>query len=144
MSDNKTNNIKISSSKLILGIILLILGLCLLLSSNHSKDDTQGVILTSDGISSIDNSKFEILESNSSISESGIYTINGKVKQQEDKNFSGLSITFTLYDINNNKVRSTSMNTSNYLGNGVWEFSAMGDDPDKVVTSYKLETIYGY
>lgn len=49
-----------------------------------------------------------------------------------------------MYDKNNIEVRSTTVNTSNYLGNGLWEFSAIGNDADKIVTSYKLETIYGY
>ena len=116
-------------------------GLGIILSTDK---DTQGIALTSDGITVINNSNFELIESSASVSEDGTYTIMGKIKQKEDQNFDGIFISFIMYDKNNNKVRSTSMNTSNYLGNGEWEFSAIGNDADKIVTSYKLESVYGY
>lgn len=135
----------------IVGALLLIGGISAMtngtkktLNNNDSNNGTQGVAFTQDGISTIDNSKFEILEDTSNISEDGTYTIKGKVKQKEDENFQGLFITFTMYDANNSKVRSTTSNTSNYLGDGVWEFEAYGNDADKIVISYELESIYGY
>lgn len=146
MIDGKTDiNTKISNKKffhIIIGILFLLFGLGILFSSNDSN--IHGVALTSDGLTTIDNSKFEIIESSSNVSKEGTYTITGKVQQKEEKNFEGLFITFTMYDKNNVKVRSTTVNTSNYLGNGLWEFSAIGNDADKIVTSYKPETIYGY
>lgn len=146
MFDNKTDkNTKTNNKEnffMVIGFLLFSFGLGILFSSNDT--DIHGVALTSDGLTTIDNSKFEIIESSSSVSEEGTYTITGKAQQTEEKNFEGLFVTFTMYDKNNIKVRSTTVNTSNYLGNGLWEFSATGNDADKIVTSYKLETIYGY
>lgn len=146
MSDNKTDiNTKTNNKEIffmVIGILLFIFGLGILFSRNDS--DIHSVALTGDGLTAIDNSQFEIIESSSSISEEGTYTITGKAQQKEEKNFEGLFVTFTMYDKNNIEVRSTTVNTSNYLGNGLWEFSAIGNDADKIVTSYKLETIYGY
>ena len=154
--DKSTVHTSVKAPYIIAGLLLIAISVSVMskgtrkmLNSNSNVNDTtdnniHGVVFTGDGISTIDNSKFEILESNSSISEDGTYTIIGKVQQKEEKNFSGLFVTFTMYDKNNNKVRSTSMNTSNYLGDKIWEFSATGNDADKIVTSYKLESIYGY
>lgn len=94
--------------------------------------------------SSEETTDFEIIESFSTLAEDNTYIISGKVKQKQEKNFDGIFISFIMYDSNNKKVRSTSMNISNYLGDGVWEFEAYGNDADKIVTSYKLDYIRGY
>ncbi len=141
------NNNNLTPKQIIL-VILVVLGIpffiTLFVTNNYNNNNIQGIALTNDSITTIDNSKFEILESNSNISQDNIYIIKGKVKQKEDESFTGIGITFTMYDENNNKVRETTSNISNYLGNGIWEFEAYGNDADNIVTSYKLETIYGY
>lgn len=106
---------------------------------------SKGIVINSNGIQTINNTNFEILESSSSRSEDGTYTIHGKVKQKESKNFDGLFIDFVMYDGNNNKVRETTgLIVTNYLGDGIWEFEVYGNDADNIVTSYKLNSIYGY
>ena len=150
---NKTNpkiHFLIKIPYILAGLLLVVIGISNITkssnknSNDNTDNDIQGVVFTKDGMSTIDNSKFEIVESTSSISKDGTYSIKGKVKQTEEKNFDGLFITFTMYDKDNNKVRSTQSNISNYLGNNIWEFEAYGNDADKIVTSYKLESIYGY
>lgn len=141
----ENNNLTLKQVILTILVILGIPFLIVLFSvNNYNSNDTQSVVLTDNKITAIDNSKFEILESNSYISQDNTYIIKGKIKQKEDKNFTGLGITFIMYDKSNNKVRKTTSNISNYLGNRVWEFEAYGNDADKIVTSYKLDSIYGY
>lgn len=138
---------KINETKesfVILGILIVIIfAFCFIFVLSGS--DKSGVVLTDKGIQAIDNSKFEFIgELTSYRNENGIYIISGQVKQKEDKSFDGLAITFIMYDEEGKRVRSTNSNTSNYLGNNIWEFSAFGNDADGIVISYELETIYGY
>jgi len=118
---------------IVFGCIILFVGFCLMFNG------TSGMLESGQSISS-----FEILESTSNISEDGIYTIKGKIKQNTEENFDGLFVGFILYDNNNIRVRSTSTNISCYLGDNIWEFEAYGNDADKIVTSYKLDYIQGY
>ena len=129
--------------KQILLTILIVLGIPFLIIL-FSVSNSNIVSSNNNEIATTNNSKFEMLENTSSISEDGVYIIKGKVKQKDSSSFTGLGITFSMYDKSNNKVRETTSNFSNYLGNGVWEFEAYGNDADKIVTSYKLEAIYGY
>lgn len=80
MSDNKTDiNTKTNNKEIffmVIGILLFIFGLGILFSRNDS--DIHSVALTGDGLTAIDNSQFEIIESSSSISEECTYTITGK------------------------------------------------------------------
>lgn len=131
----------IISSSLIIGFFLFII-VCYFATMPETDLTLGDKLFTSQ--TQNNNSRFEIVESSSSVSKEGTFTITGKVKQKEEKNFQGLFITFTMYDKNKVKVRSTTACLSNYLGNGLWEFSAIGNDADKIVTSYKLENIYGY
>lgn len=131
----------------VVGIIIFILGLFLIFSAFNSDfiSDIVGVGLTKDGIQVINNSDFEIIgDTIPSRGENEEYIISGKVKQKKENSYDGIFITFTMYDANNKIVRSTSMNTSNYLGDNIWEFTAIGNDADKIVASYQLESVYGY
>lgn len=139
MEKSNNNN----TVNVVVGIIIVIFGIFLIFSAFNS--DIVGVGLTKDGIQVINNSDFEIMgDTIPSRGENEEYIISGKVKQNNENSYDGIFITFTMYDANNKIVRSTSMNTSNYLGNNVWEFTAIGNDADKIVASYQLESVYGY
>jgi len=144
---NKENNPNNLTPKQVITVIALFIGIPMLLgifASTSEISDTQGILFTENGAELISSSDFEVIESTGERSSDGIYTIKGKIKQNKESSYTGLMLTFTLYDINNKKVRETTTSFSNYLGNNIWEFSAIGNDADGIVTSYKLDTAHGF
>lgn len=129
MLDSNTDiNTKIDNKKAIY-IVLIIIFICfifgLALSTTNSAQE------------------FEIIESTATRTENNAYIISGKIKQNTNNNYTGLFIGFTLYN-DTTRIRETTYNTSLYLGNNIWEFSATGNDADQIVNSYKLDYIKGY
>lgn len=111
----KCGNTKVNETKesfIILGVLIIIIVFVVILSVSTTSQPS-GVILSDKGIQIIDNTKFELIgETTSYCNNDGNYVISGKVKQKDDTSYEGLSITFTMYDKDRNKVRSTVSNIS--------------------------------
>ncbi len=126
--------------KLVVLIIILIISLLTLTGCS-------GIALTSDGITTINSSDFELIkaETKGKRDGDGTYKITGKIKQKVEGSYTGISPSFILLDKNGNKVRETAgLSSSNYEGNNVWSFTVYGNDADGIVVSYELNYCYGY
>ena len=120
----KNNGYKISS--LLVGIFCLIIGVLLFSGYN-------GIVITGDGIRATNSSDFQV-----------IYVIKGKIRQNINASYTGIMPTFNLLDKNGNIVRQTAgLIVSNYEGNNIWSFTVEGNDADRIVKSFELNSCYG-
>ncbi len=74
---------------------------------NYYNSAKSGVVITSDGITTVNNSDFELIyeETTGSREDDGTYIIKGKIKQNTTGSYTGLMLTLDLLDENNNKIR---------------------------------------
>lgn len=130
-------------------IIFVIIGVAFILLNRNNLDrgDVQGVVMTENGVKRVYSTDFEIIkeETTATRNDDGTYIINGKIKQNIADSYTGIFVTIALLDKNGEKVRETTgLQSSEYLGNNIWEFTVYGNDEDNIVTDYKLESCYGY
>ena len=73
------------------------------------------------------------------------YTIEGSIKNNTNKQYSYVQVTFNLCDADGAQIGSALANINNLEANGLWEFKALGSLGDgKSVASYKLMEITGW
>lgn len=73
------------------------------------------------------------------------YTIEGTIKNNTDKQYSYVQVTFNLYDSDGAQIGTALANINNLEANGLWKFKASGSFGDgKTVASYKLMEITGW
>lgn len=73
------------------------------------------------------------------------YTIEGTIKNNTDKQYSYVQVTFNLYDSDGAQIGTALANINNLEANGVWKFKASGSFGNgKTVASYKLMEITGW
>ncbi len=73
------------------------------------------------------------------------YTIEGSIKNNTDKKYSYVQVTFNLYDADGAQIGSALANINNLEAEGLWKFKAIGSlGNGKSVASYKLMEITGW
>lgn len=73
------------------------------------------------------------------------YTIEGSIKNNTNKQYSYVQVTFNLYDADGAQIGSALANINNLEANGLWKFKALGSlGNGKSVASYKLMEITGW
>ena len=73
------------------------------------------------------------------------YTIEGTIKNNTNKQYSYVQVTFNLYDSDGAQIGTALANINNLEANGLWKFKASGSFGDgKTVASYKLMEITGW
>ena len=73
------------------------------------------------------------------------YTIEGTIKNNTNKQYSYVQVTFNLYDADGAQIGTAFTNINNLEANGLWKFKALGALGDgKTVASYKLMEITGW
>ena len=70
------------------------------------------------------------------------YYVNGTIKNNTDKQYSYVQVTFNLYDASGAQIGTAMANINNLEGNGTWKFKAIGGTQN--ATSYKLAEITGW
>ena len=149
IEDKKWPTLSISLFFLIIIIILLNIGNNTLNTSNTSSQNDNSdyvtTIYTTNGKQDIYKSDFTLIEEETTGTLTGdVYTIKGKVKQNIEGSYNSIMLSLTMYDSNNNEVRKTTgFVFSNYEGDGIWSFTATGNDADHIVTNYELDFCYG-
>lgn len=107
-------------------------------SSNNGKSGSSGTIAQKE-------EKFT-LESDS-ITEKNSFAmyIGGTIKNNTDKEYSYVQVTFNVYDADGAQLGTAIDNINNLEANGVWKYNAMfmGSDVENAV-SYKLVEITGW
>lgn len=103
----------------------------------------------SDAIDETTNQKEKLkLEENTVVDskdEYGIaYYIEGYIKNESDKNFSYVQVTYTAYDKDGNTLGTCLDNNSGLEANGRWKFKATCLSDVENIASYKLTEITGW
>ena len=148
MKKNEVNERKdLSVGQYLITFVIIGVAFILLNRNNLDRGDVQGVVMTENGVKRVYSTDFEIIkeETTATRNDDGTYIINGKIKQNIADSYTGIFVTIALLDKNGEKVRETTgLQSSEYLGNNIWEFTVYGNDEDNIVTDYKLESCYGY
>lgn len=87
--------------------------------------------------------KFTLLSDNETTDSIGTTYIQGEIKNNTDKTYSYVQVTFNLYDANGAQLGTAIDNINNLEPNGIWKYKAMGLVTEKVA-SYKLVEITGW
>lgn len=82
------------------------------------------------------------IESTKGIVEYDWLTITGKVKNNSNKNYSYVQITFSVYDTEDNKIGTCMDNISGLSAGETWSFEAIGEGVNNC--TYYLEEIEGF
>lgn len=124
--------------KIINCLMLMVVGIMFLVFAVGSTDSTT----TTTGTSS---DKLELVEVTSAYNDGySSYYIEGSIKNNTDKEYSYVQVTFNLYDADGVQV-GTAMDNINHLdANGTWKFKAIGLSSGGNVASYKLTEITGW
>lgn len=72
------------------------------------------------------------------------YYIEGTVKNNTDKTYSYLQVTYNVYDTEGNNLGTCLANNNNVEANGTWKFKAICSGETKNISSYKLAEITGW
>lgn len=71
------------------------------------------------------------------------YYIEGTVKNDSDKKYDYVQVTYNVYDANGNNLGTCLANNSNLEANGTWKFKAVCSGNASDIASYKLAEITG-
>lgn len=126
--------LKHTGLRVTLGIIILIFGICILASSgsnNTTPTSTQ------------QQEKFTLISDNKITDALGTTYIEGEIKNNTNKNYSYVQVTFNLYDANGSQLGTAVDNINNLEPNATWKYKAIGLVTEKV-TTYKLVEIIGW
>lgn len=85
--------------------------------------------------------KFTLVDSEGSFDGFGYY-VSGTIKNNKDKEYSYVQVTFNLYDADGAQIGTAMDNINNLEANGTWKFKAIGITEN--VASYKLAEITGW
>ena len=130
-----------------IGFLIIGFGIVILLRGIRINVDTSEVLLSEDGVQTVNSTDFTLIEeeTHGERLNDGTYVIEGKLRQEIEGGYTGLMIAFDLLDKKKKKVRETSgWLSSEYLGDNIWAFKVSGNDADGVVTDYRLSSCYGY
>ena len=72
------------------------------------------------------------------------YYIEGTIKNNTEKSYSYVQVTFNLYDKDGVQLGTALANINNLEANGTWKFKAIGTGEGSQVASYKLVEITGW
>lgn len=72
------------------------------------------------------------------------YYIEGTVKNNTDKKYSYIQISYNVYDADGNNLGSCLANNNNLAANETWKFKAICSGDTKNIASYKLDEITGW
>lgn len=72
------------------------------------------------------------------------YYIEGYIKNNTNRKYSYVQVTFNLYDSEGNQLGTAIDNINNLEANGRWKFKAIALSETENIASYKLEKITGY
>ena len=121
---------QISPVRKIIGAILIVVGICLIISQCANIGES---------VKELENSKFELTGDRGYSDEYGVaYYIEGTVKNKTSKTYSYVQVTFNVYDESGSVIGSCLDNINNFEGNGTWKIEAICSGDAKSVKSYKL------
>ncbi len=120
------------------GVVRIVLGVILLMGvigGLMSGGDTTPT--------SAEQEKFTLISDSKVIDAIGTTYIEGEIKNNTDKSYSYVQVTFNLYDEDGAQLGTAMANINNLEPNGTWKYKAIGLVTQKVST-YKLVEITGW
>lgn len=141
---------QVSKTKVIIIVIIFIaiIGGVAGSSKNPTGSDTTKTNSGASGsTATTNNEKFTLEDGHTgSTDEYGMsYNIEGSIKNNTDKQYSYVQVTFNLYDSDGAQIGTALANINNLEANGLWKFKAIGSlGNGKSVASYKLMEITGW
>ena len=118
--------------RITLGIIILIIGICSL-AGDMSTTPT----------STPEKEKFTLVSDKKVTDSIGSTYIQGEIKNNTDKEYSYVQVTFNLYDKDGAQLGTAIDNINNLEPNATWKYKAIGLVTEKVY-SYKFVEITGW
>lgn len=115
----------------ILGIFIIIIGIGAIASGINNNSSTTTA------------EKFTLVSDKKTTDVIGTTYIEGEIKNNTDKGYSYVQVTFNLYDANGAQLGTAVDNINNLEANGTWKYKAIGLTTDKVAT-YKFVEITGW
>lgn len=117
-------------------------------TNNNSDNSTNNSSNNSDNQSNSNkksNEKLSLLESyKSNESNEFAYYIEGKIKNNKNRDFSYVQVIFITYDSEGNTIGSCLDNNSGLSANGTWKFKAICTEGIDKIDHYELKEITGY
>ncbi len=113
--------------RVILGIVVIIIGICAMASNSSTPTSSQA-------------EKFTLLSDTKITDSIGTTYIEGEIKNNTDKTYSYVQVTFNLYDASGAQLGTAVDNINNLEPNATWKYKAIGLVTEKVA-SYKLVEI---
>lgn len=129
--------LKGSKSKIIIGIIIIFVGIGVIASS------PENVNTSNEFKNTISQEKFTLLSDRMTEDGIGSTYIEGEIKNNTNKQYSYVQVSFNLYDSKGNQLGTALANINNLDPNATWKYKAIGLTTEKV-TSYKLVEITGW
>ena len=129
--------LKGSKSKIIIGIIIIFVGIGVIASSPENVNTSNELKNT------ISQEKFTLLSDRMTEDGIGSTYIEGEIKNNTNKQYSYVQVSFNLYDSKGNQLGTALANINNLDPNATWKYKAIGLTTEKV-TSYKLVEITGW
>ncbi len=128
-------------------ILLIILVVCIILASVSDSDSSssESSKKKEGGSTKSVAEKFTLLDHKVS-DESNEYFmyIEGRIKNNRDKDFSYVQVSFTTFDKEGNTIGTCLDNNSGLNANGTWKFKAICSDDVKKIDHYELKEITGW
>lgn len=128
-------------------LVVVIIGAVAGAGSSTNKNAETGKTAETSSTSTEKKEKFTLQEGHKgNTDEYGMsYTIEGSIKNNTDKQYSYVQVTFNLYDTDGAQIGTAMANINNLEANGLWKFKAIGSlGNGKSVASYKLMEITGW
>ena len=109
----------------------------------NTTTSTDGSSTNTNFIQTPKQEKFTLMSDTKTTDVLGTTYIEGEIKNNTDKTYSYVQVTFNLYDANGAQLGTALDNINNLEANGTWKYKAIGLVSDEVV-SYKLVEITGW
>ena len=122
--------------RVILGILIIIIGIGTIAGGGQNSVQTS----TSNNSTK---EKFTLVSDERTTDSLGTTYIKGEIKNNTDKSYSYVQVTFNLYDTDGAQLGTAVDNINNLEPNATWKYKALGLVTEKV-SSYKLVEIKGW
>jgi len=109
-------------------------------NKTNTVQDKENETVT-EGLYTTSNGRFTLVSQQGNTDNYGFITINGEIKNNTNKTYSYVQVTFTLYDASGAQVGTALANINNFEANGTWRFEAIGTGK---AVSYKCTDIIGW
>lgn len=125
-------------------IVIIVIVVIAAIASAGGNDSSSSSSGTNSG-STKTTEKFTLVDSyKSDDSNAYAYYIEGQIKNNKDKDFSYVQVTFITYDAEGNTIGSCLDNNSGLSANGTWKFKAICTEGVDEIDHYELKEITGY